>query len=63
MNVDNPICICGHTRTEHDDQPNPKCLAQEVCDQDCRPWCCGTPRVPCDCPGFEADPKANGDNE
>ncbi|CPR57467.1 Uncharacterised protein [Mycobacteroides abscessus] len=45
--TDNPICVCGHRRSDHDIQANPKCLQQDVD----WPW-------RCDCPGFEADPKA-----
>lgn len=62
--TDAPICICGHYRSDHDDQSNPKCVEGT--------WIT-TAEVPrgddfqtfalCDCPGFEADPKANGDNQ
>ncbi|BAX98877.1 hypothetical protein MSTE_03577 [Mycobacteroides stephanolepidis] len=56
----NPKCICTHYHSEHDDNANAKCgegiwtVTAEV------------PRGddfqifdPCDCPGFEADPKAD----
>lgn len=48
----NPICICGHFRADHNDHANPKC----------RMWVWLFGKTPCDCPGFEADPKVNGDN-
>lgn len=58
MSATNRVCICEHARSDHDDQPNPKCQALIYPEpgEEWRPW-------PCDCPGFEADPKANGDNE
>lgn len=44
----NPICVCGHRRSDHDTKTNPRCLQRDV------DWPCQ-----CDCPGFEADPKAS----
>lgn len=44
--ADDPKCFCTHYRSVHDHQPNPKCRA-------------GVFGYPCDCPGFEPDPKAN----
>ncbi len=46
---DNPICICGHFRADHDDQGNPRCWM----------WVWSFGKTPCDCPGFEADPKVS----
>ncbi|SLF46905.1 Uncharacterised protein [Mycobacteroides abscessus subsp. bolletii] len=67
--TDNPICICTHPRSDHADRrprgnPNPRCGAGT--------WVttAEVPRgdnfqvyEPCDCPGYEADPNANGDNQ
>ncbi|WP_165690475.1 hypothetical protein [Mycobacteroides abscessus] len=46
-------CICGHYRIAHYGDPNPKCT-RLVYQADLF----GEGWVPCDCPGFEADPKA-----
>ncbi|SIC55586.1 Uncharacterised protein [Mycobacteroides abscessus subsp. abscessus] len=48
--TDNPICICGHFRADHNDHTNPKCRMWVV-------WFFTD--EPCDCPGFEADPKVS----
>lgn len=45
----NPICICRHSRTDHDAHANPKCRMRVLL----------FGKTPCDCPGFEADPKAS----
>lgn len=55
MNSDNPVCICGHLFSEHYAAlDNPRCrhMIYPEPGEEWRPW-------PCDCPGFETDPKAS----